>query len=237
MCGRFTQHHAGDAIVERFAIERMLFDVHPRYNIAPSQRVGAVVIGDDGRRELRPLQWGLVPFWADDPSIGNRMINARAESVAEKPAYRAAFKKRRCLVPADGFYEWRKGKTGKTPMLIRLGDDELFAFAGLWEQWRDKETDDELETFTIITTEPNALCRKIHNRMPVILKPDDEDVWLGADAGDDADRLTKLLRPYPSKPMKAHAVSRRVNSPANDEAALIEPADEAPGDAPRGLFE
>jgi putative SOS response-associated peptidase YedK len=214
MCGRYTLHADTEKIIRRFLLDRPDIPLFPRYNIAPTQLV-AVVRGESGKRELVSMKWGLVPSWADDPSIGNRMINARAETLGEKPAFRGAFKHRRCLVLADGFYEWRRDKGGKTPMFIRRKDGDPFAFAGLWERWTSKETGEQLQTCTIITTAANELIAPIHVRMPVILRAEDEDRWL---AGDDP---ATLLKPYPAEGMEASAVSRKVNTPAVDEPGCI----------------
>lgn len=193
------------------------FSWEPRYNAAPTQRMPVVRVFD-GKRELVLLRWGLIPSWAKDPKIGNSLINARGETVHEKPAFRSAFKARRCLVPADGFYEWRKLSGGsKQPYRITMADSSPFAFAGLWERW-DKG-DEPLETFTIITTTANVLVAPIHDRMPVILDPADYDAWLESQ---DTTIPMALLQPYPAKRMSAYPVSTRVNSPRNDDAAVIE---------------
>ena len=191
----------------------------PSYNIAPTQEVAAVV-EEDGKRQLRMLHWGLIPSWAKDPAIGNKMINARAETVSEKPSFRTAFKKRRCLIVADGFYEWRKTDNGKQPHHIRMEDGSPFAFAGLWETWRNGQ---EIRSCAIITTEANDLMGEIHHRMPVILPPENYGVWLDPDFGE-KEALTALLKPYPSDEMEAYAVSRRVNKPANNDPSVVEPA-------------
>jgi putative SOS response-associated peptidase YedK len=206
----------------------------PRFNIAPTQPVAAVRLApESGQRQLAFLKWGLVPAWAKDPAIGNRLINARAESVAEKPAFRAAFRRRRCLVVADGFYEWQRSGGRKQPYFIRLRDDRPFAFAGLWESWEGKDVPRTfwetvpgtslLETCTLITTGPNELMEPIHNRMPVILAPNDYDRWLDP-AIQEPDALRPLLRPYPASAMLALPVSPHVNNPRNDDAECIAPA-------------
>src|SRR5512136_1632997 len=196
MCGRFTLMIDPADLRDAFSgltfpdAERMA----PRYNVAPSQLVA--VVANNGKNAVEFFKWGLVPSWAQDPSIGNRMINARAESLAEKPSFRTAYKRRRCLVLADGFYEWQltPGSQAKTPMFIRLKSGEPFAFAGLWEAWHPDQAD-ALLSCTIITTTPNALMEKIHNRMPVILKPEAYPVWLDP-AEQTPDKLGKLLKPY-----------------------------------------
>jgi len=198
-------------------------DVQPRYNVAPTQQVVAARMSPaDEHRELVLLRWGLVPHWADDPKIGNRMINARSETVATKPSFRQAFKKRRCLVVADGFYEWKKTNGQKQPYYIRLKDDKPFGFAGLWERWQ--RDDEETQSCTIITTAPNELMEPIHNRMPVIVQPDDYELWLRPDF-EGGDKLQELLRPYPAEALEAYPVSMLVNSPSNDEAKCIERAE------------
>ena len=193
-----------------------------RYNVAPTQDVPIVRATGTGGRELARARWGLVPSWAKDIAIGARMINARAETVAEKPSFRAAFKSRRCLVPADGFYEWRNGPAGKQPYRITLADGEPFAFGGLWERW-DKAPDGRtVESCTIITTLANDLLRPIHARMPVILDPGDYDPWLEAGAMPPAE-TARLLKPFPDHRMKAYPVATRVNNPRNDDPECLEP--------------
>jgi len=183
-----------------------------------------IVTLNESKNAVEFFKWGLVPAWAQDPNIGNRMINARAESLAEKPSFRAAYKRRRCLVLADGFYEWQPtpGSKAKTPMFIRLKSGGPFAFAGLWEAWHLDQAD-ALLSCTIITTTPNALMEKIHNRMPVILKPEAYPLWLDP-SEQTPDKLDKLLKPYPASQMTAFAVSRLVNDPKNDSPDCIKPA-------------
>jgi putative SOS response-associated peptidase YedK len=195
----------------------------PRFNIAPTQPVPVVRCSPENRdseREFVWLRWGLIPSWAKDPAIGNRMINARAETVAQKPSYRAAFRRRRCLVVADGFYEWQRAGRQKQPYFIRMRDDRPFAFAGLWEAWEGADHS-ALETCTLLTTEPNELMQPIHNRMPVILAADAYEQWLDP-AGQEADSLSRLLGPYPPDEMVAYPVSTYVNSPTHDGARCIE---------------
>jgi putative SOS response-associated peptidase YedK len=221
MCGRFTLWVQFGDLLKAFPGIEFPEALPPRYNIAPTQAV--VAIPNDGERRAALFQWGLVPFWAKDPSIGSRMINARAETAAEKPSFRAAYRRRRCLILADGFYEWRSEPDSrtKTPMYIRLASGEPFAFAGLWEVWRPDDT--PLLSCTILTTEPNALVAPIHNRMPVILPPQAYDRWL--DPGEvRSGAMDDLLVPYPSEAMTATPVSTLVNSPANDTPACIVPA-------------
>ena len=218
MCGRFAFYSPSEATAALFGASGSI-DLQPRYNIAPTQDIAAVREGEAGR-ELTLLRWGLVPFWAKDPSIGNRMINARAETVAEKPSFRAAFRHRRCLVLADGFYEWKKEAAGKTPYLISLASGEPFALAGLWEHWKAKESDETIDSATLITTEANSFMNQLHHRMPVILEPTTAERWL---AGDD-DVLDEVTRA--SVRLRAWPVDRRVNNARNEGEELIEPAGE-----------
>ena len=193
-------------------------DLSPRYNIAPTQQVLAIQLRD-GKRQASFLHWGLIPSWANDPAIGNRMINARADGVAIKPSFRSAFKKSRCLIVADGFYEWQKTGKAKQPFYIRLKDDRPFAIAGLAEHWhRDEKT---IDSCTIITTEPNELTATVHDRMPVILAPADYDLWLDPEF-QDKEKLQSLLRPYPADEMTAYPVSTLVNSPRNENPMCID---------------
>jgi putative SOS response-associated peptidase YedK len=221
MCGRFTL--TVDPADLRDAFPGLAFpdDMTPRYNIAPSQPVAVVANNGQGRVEF--FKWGLVPSWAQDVSIGNRMINARAETLAEKPSFRTAYRRRRCLILADGFYEWQPvpGQKGKTPMLIKLKSGKPFALAGLWESWHPDQAD-ALLSCTIITTTPNALMEKIHDRMPVILKPEACSLWL--DPGEQTpDKLDKCLKPFPASQMTAFAVSRAVNDPKLDSPECVLP--------------
>jgi putative SOS response-associated peptidase YedK len=188
MCGRFTLATNLGAIAKRFGVARFLDGGAPRYNIAPTQPV--IVVNDDGTRRLTQMQWGLIPSWAKDPAIGNRMINARAETVATKPAFRVALRKRRCLIPADGFYEWQPVGRRKQPVYITLKTREPFSFAGLWETWTAPDGQ-EVKSCTIITTDANALLKPIHDRMPVILTREAEGVWLNP-AIQDPERLLAL---------------------------------------------
>jgi len=219
LCGRFTLTTNLGAIAARFGVSRFLEEVGPRYNIAPTQTV--IVVNDDGNRHLTQMRWGLIPSWAKDQAIGNRMINARAETVATKPAFRVALRKRRCLIPADGFYEWTPAGRRKQPVYIALKTREPFAFAGLWEIWISPDGE-EVQSCTIITTEANELLKPIHDRMPVILPKDAEAVWLDPTVQEPA-QLLPLLVPYPSEDMEVYPVSAKVNSPANDGPECIEP--------------
>jgi putative SOS response-associated peptidase YedK len=219
MCGRYTLRTPVDSVAEAFEIEEYPSSITPNYNIAPTQEVAAVV-EEDEKRKLEMLHWGLIPSWAKDPSIGNKMINARAETVAEKPSFRRAFKVHRCLILADGFYEWKKTDGGKQPYHVKMEDGSLFAFAGLWETWQNGE---EIRSCTIITTDANDLMSEIHHRMPVILHPEDYAMWLDHDF-EEKEVLTTLLKPYPADVMEAYPVSRRVNKPSNNEPSVLEPA-------------
>lgn len=222
MCGRYTLHHTPEEIIERFAIEHYDDFETDRYNIAPTQIVP--VIRQLEKREIFPCKWGLIPFWAKDPAIGNKLINAKSETLAEKPSFKHALAKRRCIIPTDGFYEWqKKGKAPSQPIYIRLRNQGLFAFAGLWEEWKAPEGN-KLQTFTIITTEPNELISKFHHRMAVILKPEAEAVWLNPQTS--TEEAVKLLNPYPMDgpdELEAFPVSRAVNSPKFDDPSCIEP--------------
>ena len=220
MCGRFTLTTDLQEVAERFCVTPpATADFNPRFNIAPSQSV--IVIGDNGQRLLQSMQWGLIPHWAKDPAIGNRMINARAETLAEKPSFCEALKKRRCLIPADGFYEWQKVGKVKQPMRIVLKTRAPFGLAGLWDRWISPEKK-EILTCTIITTVANELIREIHDRMPVILQREDEARWLDPGLTDPV-QLLPLLRSYPSELMEYYPVSRQVNSPRVDVPGNIEP--------------
>jgi putative SOS response-associated peptidase YedK len=225
MCGRFTLYASPKAIAEVFGVAEPLYVQH-HYNIALTQSVAVVrEQPETHQRELALLHWELIPFWADDPSIGNRMINSRSETAAKKPAFRRAFRSRHCLVVADGFYEWQKmdGKKQKQPFFIRMKNSRPFGMAGLWERW-DKEGD-PIESCTILTTEANELMRPIHDRMPVIIPPDQFDNWLDPGAHDEKQQAG-LLRPFSSSAMTAYPISTKVNNPRNDVAGCIEPLQE-----------
>jgi len=223
MCGRYSQGADVSKLMNRFkvVVGNDLLTLPKRYNIAPSQKA-PVIIYHQEENHLDLFKWGLIPSWAKDPSIGNRMINARAESVAEKPSFRKPFKRSRCLVPADGFYEWKVDPTekGKIPYRIVLKSREPFAFAGLWEIWIDPK-EKEVKTFTIITTEANKVLKPIHDRMPAILKPENEEAWLNPDTN--TDKLKAMLGSYPEKEMEAYLVSKMVNSPKNDTPECVTP--------------
>ncbi len=209
MCGRYTLTSNLNDLQGRFGFEDRGLVHQPRYNIAPAQSVLAVV--NEGRLQAEFMRWGLIPYWAKDAGIGARMINARAETVAERPAYRRALQRRRCLILADGFYEWRKEGPRKIPMRITLKSGQPFAFAGLWESWKNPEGL-WVKSCTIITTEPNEVMAPIHNRMPVILRRDAESLWVDPKA-EDLTALVGLLAPYPAEDMETYQVSTAVNSP------------------------
>ena len=221
MCGRYTLTAGAPDLVEEFGLDETP-ELEARYNIAPSQQVPGIILDPRrGARELRWLRWGLVPHWAADPAIGNRMINARSESVADRPAFRDPFRRSRCLIPANGFFEWQAAGPGrKQPHLLRMNDGRTFAFAGLWDRW-EPLAGEPIESFTILTTRPNELAAPIHDRMPVILPRETYGPWLDITTG--ADELQSWLRPYPAEEMVAIPVSTRVNDPGNDDASCVEP--------------
>lgn len=219
MCGRFVQYSDPETYAGRYDVERWSSS-QPRYNLAPTQPVLAVRRGRGGRRELVPLRWGLVPAWSKGPDNRYSMINARAETVTSKPAYRSAVKARRCLIPAEGFYEWRATSGGKQPYFIHRIDDEPFAMAGLWERWSGGENG-PIESCTIIVCDANPVIFPIHDRMPVVLERDAFEYWLDPDNRDMAG-LTSLLRPAPGSDWNLTTVSKRVNSPGNDGPELLE---------------
>ncbi len=222
MCGRYAMRSSLKEIAEALeAVSEKINEDKARYNIAPTQAVVAARESADDVRELVKLKWGLVPAWAKDPGIGSRLINARSETVAEKPAFKGALRLRRCLIPADGFYEWARTETGnKQPFYFRMKDERPFAFAGLWERWGDgRET---IESCTILTTEANEVLSPMHDRMPVIVAPGDYGLWLDQKVTK-ADQLTPLLRPYPAADMTSHPVSTSVNNPRYDGEDLLAP--------------
>jgi putative SOS response-associated peptidase YedK len=220
MCGRFIILDP-EKIIRKYNIEKKpAFIFTSRYNIAPSQEVPIVLRDTATRLEL--MKWGLIPFWAKDPEIGNRLINARAETLAEKPSFRTSLKSKRCLIPSSGFYEWKEVSGRKMPYLIKLKEASLFSFAGLYDIWLDEQKQ-EVKTFTIITTAANDYLASIHNRMPVILNEQNENIWL--DKSVDATKLTAMLTPYPSELMEAYPVSPVVNNIKNDSAELIKPTE------------
>lgn len=220
MCGRFVLRASPQNLQTLFDLQQVP-QVEPRYNIAPTQPVLAVRANPHGGlREATYLNWGLIPFWAKDPKIGSRMINARSETAAQKPSFRAAFKYRRCIVPVDGFFEWRKEKAGKQPYLIGMESGEVFGIAGLWERWEQEGS--VVESCTLLTVEANQMMAPLHHRMPVILDPQDYDEWLDPII-QKADPLLHLMRPFDGAPMRATPVSKLVNNYRNDELACVEP--------------
>ncbi|AFL74949.1 SOS response-associated peptidase [Thiocystis violascens] len=222
MCGRFAQYLRGAELDAHFGASLDGALLPPRYNIAPGSLLLAVRADPAGTRTFATLHWGLIPSWAKDRNIGYRTINARAETVAEKPSFRAAFRQRRCLIPADGFYEWQATGSGKQPYFIARRDRQPFAFAGLWETWTDPGTGKRLDSATIIVTDANDVVSPIHDRMPVILTPAAYGVWLDP-TRTRPETLTPLLKPCDPAPWFAYPVDRRVNTPSEDGPALIEP--------------
>jgi putative SOS response-associated peptidase YedK len=219
MCGRFSLSSTPQRLRERFGLSAAPDDIPPRYNIAPTQPV--LVIPNRTRRLLRPARWGLIPHWAGGAAAGNRMINARAETLAARAPFRAALERRRCIIPADGFYEWKRDGRQRTPYFVRERDGAALGLAGLWEVWRPPDGE-PIASCTIITTAPNELLATIHDRMPAILPPDAYDAWL-APSPRHADLLLPLLSPYPTELLEAYPVSDLVNSPSNDDPACITP--------------
>jgi putative SOS response-associated peptidase YedK len=223
MCGRFTLRSSPQAIAEVFGLAEPPH-LQPHFNIAPSQSVAVVrQQPETHQRELALLRWGLIPFWADDPSIGDRMANARCETAATKPSFRRPFRSRRCLVVADGFYEWQRKDGRKQPFFVQMKDHRPFGMAGLWDRW-DKQGE-PIESCTILTTDANDLMKPIHERMPVIIPPDQFDTWLDPSVHDEK-RLSELLRPFDSDEVTAYPISTKVNNPKNDVEACIEPLEE-----------
>ena len=224
MCGRYSLKTPADILAKQFRVSKVPA-LSPRFNIAPSQPITIVRLRAlQNGREMELVRWGLIPSWAKDPGIGNKMINARAETVSEKPAFREAFARSRCLVPADGYYEWqRQGRMGerKQPFYIRMRDERPFAFAGLWERWTGPD-EQVIESCAILATEPNEPLKEIHDRMPVILDPNDYEQWLDPYIRQ-AELLQPLLRPYRNDALTAFPVGLRVNDPTHDDPACIEP--------------
>ena len=227
MCGRYTYFPGefSDLRLTWNVDEVFGLDLKPRYNIAPTQEA-PVIVQMDGKRTLELFRWGLIPWWATDPAIGNRMINARAETLAEKPAFNNLLGNRHCLVLADGFYEWRKEGKGKVPMRFKLKSGEPFAFAGLWDSWKQPDGS-LLRTYTIVTTEPNDVLRPIHDRMPAMLNNDDAQNWLAVD--DEIAHALSLLKPYPPEKMEGYQVSPLVNNPRNDLPECVQPISDLGG--------
>ena len=224
MCGRYELHSNPAAIALAFGLKSPPA-LKPSYNIAPMQPVPIVRQNSQGDRVLSEMRWGLVPRWAKDPSIGARLINARGEGIAEKPAFKMAFERRRCLLPADGFYEWKVVRGGKQPYLVTRKDGAPLGMAGLYERWLAPDGD-VVDTCTVITTGANDLLRGVHDRMPVIIAPEDYARWLDRSTSAVAD----LIAPFPSDSLRIHPISTRVNAVKNDDAALLEPVAEAPAD-------
>ena len=220
MCGRFTLHANLKEIQETFKVDEVITEPTPSYNVAPTQQVYAVV-QHDGKSVLEAMRWGLIPFWAKDASIGSKMINARAETLTEKSSFSRPLKNQRCLIVADGFYEWRKEGTAKIPTYIHLKSGKPFGFAGLYDTWKSPEGE-LLTTCTIITTGPNEVTAPIHDRMPVIMPARSYTTWLNP-ANHDMEKLMALLAPYKASEMEAWPVARLVNSPANNTPELIKP--------------
>jgi putative SOS response-associated peptidase YedK len=221
MCGRFARQSTQEVLADWFGVE--MEDMPwfaPSYNVAPQSTQPVVRLNaDTGKRKFALMRWGLIPYWAKDPKIGYSTINARAEEVTEKPLYREAVKKRRCLIPADAFYEWQKlSEKTKRPYAFGLQSGDPYAFAGLWERWKPKEGE-PLETFTILTTDPNELTERVHDRMPVILEPRDYVRWM--EPGDPARLPIDLLRPFPAEKMRSWPVNERVGNVRNDDAELL----------------
>ncbi|MCP6757510.1 MAG: SOS response-associated peptidase [Fischerella sp. CENA71] len=221
MCGRFTLSVFPEVLSQVFEVEKIP-DIKPQYNIAPTQMVLVILYNSENhKREIQQLRWGLIPSWAKDQSMGAKLINARAETVAEKPAFRRAFKYQRCLVVADGFYEWRKQEGKSQPYYFHLLNGKPFAFAGLWEEWQSPEQE-QIKSCTILTTQANELLQQVHNRMPVILPQENYDLWLDPQVHD-GELLQPLLHPYPSKTMTSYPVTTLVNSPKNNSPECITP--------------
>ncbi|WP_018078806.1 SOS response-associated peptidase [Thiobacillus denitrificans] len=218
MCGRYVLKQMPAKLKEHFDLDEVA-DFGPHYNIPPGTDIPVIRQSPEGKWVLHLLRWGLVPHWVKDPSIGNKLNNARGETVAEKPSFRDAFKRRRCIIPADGFYEWKTEGRVKQPYYISLKSGEPLAMGGIWESWR-RPDGEILRTACIITTGPNEVMTPIHDRMPVILRPEDWQAWLNAPA----DEVQGMVGPYDAEPMQAWPVSRRVSKTVDDDAGLIEPA-------------
>ncbi len=230
MCGRYIITADGQQLALRFGAEPPAAGVAARYNAAPTQQLPVIVNAEPSAIQL--LNWGLVPAWARNKTGGAPLINARLETAATRPSFRDAWQRRRCLVLADGFYEWQRPPRGKVPLRITLKSNEPFAFAGLWEEWRGASDAPALRTFTILTTTPNDLMAPIHQRMPVILRPEQEAAWLDTESDQN---WQHVLGPYPSDAMTAYPVSSRVNSPRYDDPTLIEPLAATERPLPLGL--
>jgi len=224
MCGRYTLKTPVERLSEKFQFPQVI-PLKPRYNIAPSQPVAVVrLVPEDNDRKFAMLRWGLIPAWTKDLKKARMPINAKSETVADLPSFRDAYRKRRCLIPADGFYEWKQEGGRKQPVFIHMKDGEPFAFAGLWEHW-EKPDQEPIDSCVILTTEPNELLAQVHNRMPIILAPKDYDLWLDPDA-QQVDRLKPLLSPFPPERMTYFPVNLRVNNPKHDDPLCVEPLPE-----------
>jgi putative SOS response-associated peptidase YedK len=224
MCGRFTMTMVEEELKKRFRIQFVEAQVTARYNVAPSQNIPVIVSDEEGNRKLTEMRWGLVPFWAKDTKIGNRMINARSETITEKNTFKRALTRRRCLIPADGFYEWKKVGKVKQPMRITLKDQKIFSMAGLWDTWKNPEGK-TINSCTIITCGANSFMKDIHDRMPVILSKKAEEEWLNQKQTD-PDKLKKHLAPHPSKNFQSEIVSTLVDSPGYDGPECVMPLPE-----------
>ncbi len=226
MCGRYTLHKKADNIAKRYKVASIPKDIHENYNVAPGQRMPVITEDEDGKRKIEVMKWGLIPVWAKDPKIGYKLINARDDTIFEKPMWRSVILKKRCLIPADGFFEWKKlpggTKVRKQPFYIRPKQQDLFSFAGVWETWKDAEGL-EWKTYSIITTDPNKEMKQVHNRMPVILHQDDESSWLSPSHNNDRGAIEALLRPWEDNGLELFEVSSDVNASRNNEAKLIYP--------------
>ncbi|HYF02934.1 MAG TPA: SOS response-associated peptidase [Patescibacteria group bacterium] len=229
MCGRYSIFANARAIEKRFKAKfPNEGELQPRYNAAPTQTLPIITNNNEGERTIEFFHWGLIPSWADNPAIGSKMLNARAETLAEKPSFKNALKKRRCLVLADGFYEWQQIGKQKQPVRTSLKSGDVFAMAGLWEKWTDKESGEIIHSFTIITTEANELLKPVHDRMPVILSPKNEDLWLSNELG--MDEHLRLLKPYNDSELKVEPVSKLVNNAGFDECSILNPDSGEPGE-------
>lgn len=218
MCGRFAIAYTM-GLLARFGVKQEIEGLEPRFNVAPTQMVPIVI--SESPNQAVMMRWGLIPFWAKDQKIGNRLINARAENLKKSPAYRTSFKSRRCIVPATGFYEWKKAGDEKAPYYVHMKDDSPFGLAGLYDRWKNPKGEEVL-SFTIVTTVPNKLLAPIHNRMPVILRKGHEDLWLRKGPLDE-EEVVPVFRPYPVRPMEAYKVSTEVSNPRNDSERIIRP--------------
>lgn len=227
MCGRFTLTAEEEAICDRFNLDAPIAGYEKRYNIAPSQQVLSI-INDGTKNRAGYLKWGLVPSWSKDATIGHKLINARGETIAEKPSFKQSFRKKRCLIVANGFYEWKRDGKSKIPMYITFKDNRLFTFAGLWETFQSP-VGEALHTCTIITTHPNELIQVVHDRMPVILREEEERIWLDRTLQDEF-ILQKLIKPFSAENMVKYQVRSLVNSPKNEGESLLEK------DEPASLF-